>query len=201
MNNNIKLLILISLILISLGGYVVYSSNVEETIFDKIPYYYSSNLWIPPNSEVISSLGGYYSIWGQGRNFNFIIKLPGAENAESPLDYTKEGLNGTGTLKTIDITYNTLYDLYSGDVKKAMFDTKYSGDFEMKCAAWTGHGNFRSENGTIPGNFTINGAMTYWQGTFNVKYENNRIVLEMDYILHPQNDPSNVKNGKNVIYM
>lgn len=201
MNNNIKLLLVISLIFIGISGYVVYSGNIEEMIFDKIPYYYSSDLWIPPSYEAISSLAGYYAIWGQGRNFNFIIKLPGAENAESPLDYTKEGLNGTGTLKTMDITYNTIYDLYSGNVKKAMFDTKYSGDFEMKCAAWTGYGNFRSENGTIPGNFIINGTKTYWEGTFNVKYKKNRIVLEMNYTTYPQKDHSNVKKGGNVIYM
>lgn len=201
MNNNIKLLLVISLIFIGVSGYIVYSGNIEEIIFDKIPYYYSSDLWIPPSSEAISSLGGYYAIWGQGRDFNFIIKLPGAENAESPLDYTKEGLNGTGTLKTMDITYNTIYDLYSGNIKKAMFDTKYSGDFGMKCAAWTGYGDFRNENGTISGNFIINGAITYWKGTFNVKYENNRIVLEMDYILHPQKDPSKVRNGRSIIYM
>ena len=147
-----------------------------------IPYNYTSHVWIPPNSANGGSLGGYYKIYGQGRDFNFQIKLPGAEKAESPLDYTKEGLNGTGRLDNIEITYNTIQALLSGDFKKAMFETKFSGNFNMTCAAWTGSGTFRSENGEVPGTFKIDGPLTDWEGTFNIKNDQ-RIILTMDYIL------------------
>lgn len=201
MDNKTVAIITVSLIFTGLFGYLLLTSHGEEAVLDRITYNYTGLLWIPPASELNSSLGGYYKIWGQGRDFNFIIKLPGAEKAESPLDYTEDGLNGTGRIKTIDITYDTIYNLYSGNIKKAMFDTRYTGDFDMKCAAWTGYGNFSSMGGeNISGNFIINGPMTYWDGTFTLKYEN-RIILEMNYILHPKNNPSDVRKGSNIIYM
>jgi len=196
-----KIFILIALILIS--GLAVYAArgNLEEAAFNNIPYNYTSHVWIPPTHQDEGSLGGSYSIYGQGENFNFIIKLPGAENKESPLDYTKDGLNGTGKINNIDITYDTLSSLYSGDLKGAMFNTVFDGVFNMSCAVWTGNGNFTNDGQNFLGNFKIDGPMTDWNGTFNIKEDGNRIKLQMDYVYYPNKDPQKAKNLQEIIYM
>jgi len=201
MENKIIIPIIAAFILIS--AFTVYEmaqGNVEEIVFDKLTYNYTSHIWIPPNSAKGGSLGGYYKIHGVGPDFKFQIKLPGAEKAESPLDYTSDGLNGTGRLTSIEVTPNTIKALISGDLRKAMFETKYSGNFNMTCAAWTGKGAFSSENGTIPGTFKIDGPMTDWEGTFNL-INRDRIILTMDYIYYPNGQKNKAKKLNDTIYM
>ena len=196
-----KIPIIIAVILIS--GFILYGTSgiLEEAVFNCIPYNYTSHVWIPPNSQNGSSLGGFYIIYGQGENFNFNISLPGAENAESPLDYTKDGLNGTGKINNVDITFNTLKSLLSKDLKGAMFNTKFDGIYTMSCAAWTGNGSFSNDGQNFTGNFKIDGQMTDWTGTFNIKQEGNRIKIQMDYIYYPNNDLQKAKNIQEIIYM
>ncbi|MEL7669275.1 hypothetical protein [Methanobacterium sp.] len=199
---NFKKIFLIILVLIL--GFLAYgtaSGSLEEIAFSNIPYNYTSHVWIPPNQQNGSSLGGFYSIYGKGENFNFTIILPGAENTESPLDYTKDGLNGTGHINNIDITYNTITSLGAHDLKGAMFNTKFDGIFNMSCAAWTGEGNFSNNGQNLTGNFKIDGPMTDWKGTFNVKEDGNRIKLQMNYIWYPHGSPQKAKNVQEVIYM
>jgi len=200
MNFKASLIIILILIFGSLTYGIIYG-NLEGTIFNDIPYNYTSHVWIPPDQKNNGSLGGFYTIYGQGKNFNFNIVLPGAENEESPLDYTKNGLNGTGKINDINITFNTLKALLSGDLKGTMFNTAFDGVFNMECAAWTGYGNFSNDGQNFTGNFTINGPITYWEGTFNLKPDNNRMRLEMDYIFYPNNNPKNVKKAQDIIYM
>ena len=127
--------------------------------------------------------------------------MPGAENKESPLDYTKDGLNGTGHLNNIDITYNTITSIWSGDLKGAMFNTKFGGIFNMSCAAWTGNGSFLNNGQNFTGNFKIDGPMTDWDGKFNLKDEGGRIKLQMNYVYYPNKDPQKAKNIQETIYM
>jgi hypothetical protein len=200
---NKKLTTTISIVIIILAGFTtleITTGYLEDSIFNLIPYNYTSHVWIPSNNNE-GSLGGYYNIQGQGKNFNFFIKLPGASESESPLDYIEDGLTGTGKIKNIKITLNTLNALFSGDFKKAIFETEFSGDFDMKCAAWTGYGNFSSNGKSIPGKFIIKGPLTYWEGTFNVQNESNRIILNMDFIYHPQNNPNIAKHAIKTVYM
>lgn len=197
-----KISILIILILISGSlAYGISSGNLQEVIFDNMPYNYTSHVWIPPDKQNGGSLGGFYTVYGKGHDFNFSIMLPGAENKESPLDYTKDGLNGTGKINNITITYETITALLSGDLKGAMFNSIFNGVFNMSCAAWTGYGNFSNDGQNFLGNFTINGPMTYWGGKFNLKPDGNRIKLEMDYIWYPNKSPEKVKKVQDTIYM
>lgn len=192
------------IILVLIFGFLTYgiaSGSLEEIAFSNIPYNYTSHVWIPSNHQNGGSLGGFYSINGKGEDFNFTIMLPGAETKESPLDYTKDGLNGTGHLNNINITYNTITSLYSHDLKGAMFNTKFDGIFNMSCAAWTGKGSFSNNGQNLTGKFKIDGPMTEWKGTFNVKEDGNRIKLEMDYVYYPNNNPQKAKNIREVIYM
>ncbi|WP_414468890.1 hypothetical protein [Methanobacterium sp. ACI-7] len=201
MDNKIIIGIVTVLTIISgVTAYGISHDSLEDLIFDKMKYNYTSHVWIPPNSPKAGSLGGYYKINGQGQDFTFMIKLPGAEKAESPLDYTKEGLNGTGKLDSIQITFETIHALIFGDFKKAMFETKFRGNFNMTCAAWNGTGTFSSDNGTIPGTFKIDGPMTDWEGTFIVRNEN-RITLTMDYIYYPNLQINKAKKVTETIYM
>ncbi len=201
MENKIIIPVLAAFILIS--GFIIYEltqNNLEEIVFDQLTYNYTSSIWIPPISDKGGSLGGYYKINGVGRDFTFMIKLPGAEKAESPLDYTSDGLKGTGRLKSIEVTPNTILALINGDLRKAMFETRYSGNFNMSCAVWTGKGTFSSENGAIPGTFKIDGPMTDWEGTFKIKNDD-RIVLTMDFIYYPNGEKNKAKRNKDIIYM
>lgn len=193
-------------ILVFLSGFLVIGTiqgTFEDFLFNQIPYNYTSYVSIPPNSANENSISGYYKIYGKGQDFNFCIKLPGAEYLESPLDYTKEGLNGTGHLNKVDITYNTIRSLWSHDLKGAMFNTKLDGVFNMSCAAWTGYGNFTNTCQNFRGNFKINGVVTDWEGTFNLIPKNNQMALKTDYILYPHNNKTsnNVKEVKKTYYM
>ena len=136
------------ILLIFISGSLAYgisSGNLQEVIFDNLPYNYTSHVWIPPNQQNGGSLGGFYTVYGKGHDFNFSIVLPGAENEESPLDYTKDGLNGTGKINNIIITYQTITALLSGNLKGAMFNSIFNGTFNMSCASWTGYGNFSND--------------------------------------------------------
>ncbi|MEN6553608.1 MAG: hypothetical protein ABFC34_12070, partial [Methanobacterium sp.] len=175
-----KILLIVIVLIFGVLAYGIASGSLEEAVFSTIPYNYTSHVWIPPNQQNGSSLGGFYSIYGKGENFNFTIMLPGAENKESPLDYTKDGLNGTGHLNNIDITYNTITSLWSHDLKGTMFNTKFDGTFNMSCAAWIGNGSFLNNGHDFSGKFMIDGPATDWNGTFNVKEEGNRIKLQMN---------------------
>ena len=170
-------------------------ATFESYLFDQIPYNYTSYVSIPSNSANENPISGYYKIYGHGNNFNFEIKLPGAEDNEDPLCYTKDGLNGTGKINKIDITYNTIISLVNGKFKEALFNTKFNGEFNMNCAAWTGYGNFSNDGQNFPGKFKINGPMTDWEGTFHVIQANNRIILKADYIMYPNNN----RNYNNVV--
>lgn len=197
-----KIALIITLIFISGAlAYGIVSGNLEEAIFDNIPYNYTSHVWIPPNQEKSGSLGGFYTVYGKGKNFNFHISLPGAENGESPLDYTKDGLDGAGEINNITATYETIISLLSGNLKGAMFNTKFDGTYSMSCAAWTGTGNFSNDGQNFIGNFKINGPMTYWKGTFSLKQDGNRIKLQMNYIWHPNKNPEKAKNVQKIVYM
>lgn len=179
------------------------SSAFESFLFDQIPYNYTSYLSIPPNNPNEASIDGYYKIYGKGTNFNFRIVLPGAEDQESPLDYTADGLNGTGKINDISITYGTIASLLSGNFKKALFNTRFNGNFTMACAAWTGYGNFTNSGQNLLGNFKINGIMTDWEGTFNLLSENSQITLKTDYILYPHDNKTsdNLKEVKKNYYL
>jgi len=194
---------LVSLFIIGFFIFGVTGGNLEEFLFDQIPYNYTSYASIPPNSPQGSSLGGYYKINGKGRNFNFHIVLPGAEKYEHEICYTKEGLIGNGKIDEIDVTYKTIFALLSGDLKKAMFETDFSGSFDMVCASWHGGGNFSNDNGNFTGTFKIIGAATDWEGKFVVVPENNRIAILADYIYYPHNQksPEKIKKVNKTFYL
>lgn len=194
------------LIAVFIAGFLIFgtaSGTIENFLFDQIPYNYTSYLSMPPNSPNDAPIGGYYKINGKGRDFNFRIVLPGAEDQESPLDYTADGLNGTGKINNIGITYGTITSLLSGNFKNAMFNTKLDGTFTMACAAWTGYGNFRNDGQNFLGSFKIDGQMTDWEGKLNFTQENNKIALKTDYILYPHDNktPNNIKEVKKTYYM
>lgn len=194
------------IIAIFMAGFLIMgiaSSAFENFLFDQIPYTYTSYLSIPSNSPNESPLGGFYKFYGKGHDFNFHIVLPGQENVEDPLCYTKDGLNGTGRINDISITPNTIIALLSGKFKDALFNTKFNGVFNMSCAAWTGYGNFSNDGQNFPGYFKINGPMTDWEGTFNIAQENNRIALKADYIWYPHANKTswNVKEVQKTYYM
>ena len=179
------------------------NSAIEGLLFDQIPYNYTSYLSIPSNLPHKASIDGYYKIYGKGSNFNFRIVLPGAEDQESPLDYTADGLKGTGKINEINITYGTIISLLAGDFKNALFNTKINGNYTMACAAWTGYGNFTNNGQNFLGNFKINGVMTDWEGKFNLIPENNQITLKTDYIWYPHGNKTyyNIKKVKKTYYM
>ncbi len=182
---------------------VIASSAIEGILFDQIPYNYTSYLSIPSNSPDAASIDGYYKLYGKGRNFNFHIVLPGAEDEESPFDYTQDGLNGTGKINDISITYGTIVSLLSGNFKEALFNTKIAGNYTMVCAAWTGYGNFTNTGQNFLGNFKISGLMTDWEGTFNLVPEDMHMALKTDYILYPHGNKTseNIKEVKKTYYM
>ena len=194
------------LVAVIISGFLVFgiaSSTLEGFLFDQIPYNYTSYLSIPSNSPDAASIDGYYKLYGKGRDFNFRIVLPGAEDQESPLDYTADGLNGTGKIKDISITYGTITSLLSGDFKNALFNTKLAGNYSMACAAWTGYGNFTNNGQNFLGIFKISGVKTDWEGTFNLVPENDQIALKTEYILYPHGDkaPDSIKEVKKTYYL
>ena len=186
--NNILILISVSLIICGILAFE-FAGNIEAFLFDAIPYNYTSYVTLPPSANT-GSYGGYYKIFGQGTNFNFQMAFTGAEDYTDPLEYTKDGLNGTGKINSIQITYGTISDLISGNFKKAMFDTKFSGIFNMSCAAWTGYGNFSNNGQNFTGNFKIDGALNDWEGNFSFIVNGNRIAVPASYIAYPNGDKS-----------
>jgi hypothetical protein len=87
------------------------------------------------------------------------------------LDYVASGLNGQGHVKEINITDSTLYSLLTGDLKGAMFGTKFDGDMNMSCAAWNGTSQFQNDGQNFLGSFVIIGPLTDWEGTYRLVNE------------------------------
>lgn len=184
-HKKVKIGILIILIVVGFSVYEIYTGNLISYAFNQINYNYTGYASIPNNTQNGGSLGGPYNFNGKGQNFTFTVALRGAENFEDPLCYTSDGLNGTGTIDTINLNFNTITALINRDLKKAMFVTPLTGHFNMLCAAWTGYGNF-SNNGTdFIGNFKIDGPVTDWEGTFKCIPEGNRIGIITTYIWYP----------------
>lgn len=169
--------------------------------FDQMKYNYTSHVWIPPNDPSGGSLGGYYTINATGRDFKMLMVLPGAEKAESPLDYTGDGLHVTGRIETVKATYATILALYNQNVKEAMFNTDFNGTMNMTCAAWTGTSNFQNKNRKFTGTFQIYGTMTYWEGNYTLTQEASHIVLTGDYIYYPNNQPEKKMVVHKVYYL
>ncbi|MDO9045081.1 MAG: hypothetical protein Q7U35_07230 [Methanobacteriaceae archaeon] len=208
-----KYLIIIVIILIGLCGIFIldYSTGaVQGVIFDQIPYNYTSDVWLPPTSPESGSIAGYYSIYGQGKNFNFKVNLPGAQFFDlheingTQICYDEKGLSGQGHLNFIKINYNTVSALLSNDLKRAMFSTEFSGNYTMKCAAWNGNGNFSNNGQNFSGTFIIIGPATDWVGNFTLAEENNRIKIISSYIYYPhaQKTSGNIRKvNNNIFYM
>ncbi|MGZ7136009.1 MAG: hypothetical protein ACXVHY_09035 [Methanobacterium sp.] len=193
--------ILIAFILIS--GFTVIeitNGNAENYLFNLIPYYYSSHVWMPPNTNN-ASLAGYYTIYGLGKVFNFHLVLPGAENTNDPLEYTAEGLYGTGTINNIYVTRKTINDLLSMKFKNAMFNTVFDGSYNMYCAAWKGNGTFFNHGENIEGTFQIFGPISYWEGNFTMKSLGNRIAVDSEYIWYDWVTPDRINLVNKTTYM
>ena len=177
MDKKVKIVIITALILVSVSGLMIYE-NANGTLliyaFNQISYNHTSYASIPNDTQNGGSLGGVSNIWGKGNKFEFNLTMPGAENYEDPLCYTKDGLKGNGTIDSIHLTFNTIKDLYNHDFVTAMFQTPVSGHFDMSCAAWTGYGNFTNNGTDFLGNFKINGPDTDWEGTF--KFVFNQLI-------------------------
>lgn len=204
MNKKILILVIVLVAITGLAVLEVTNGVLSALAFDQISYNYSSKVWIPPThpeDPTAGSLGGYYKIDGKGRDFNFFLQLTGAEKSESPLDYTADGLHGTGRIDQIKVTPGTVFSLLNKDVKDAMFNTLFKGNMNMTCAAWTGTTTFQNDGQTFGGNFTIHGVLTYWEGTYTLKRESFRILGTSDFIYHPNNQPSQAKRVQKSYYL
>lgn len=194
MNQKIIIIALVLVVAFSTVAVIEFSTGfVSGLVFDQIPYNYTAKVWIPPTNPDdpnSASMGGFYKINGKGKDFNFFLKLSGAEKSESPLDYTSEGLNGTGHIDEIKVTFGTIQALLNKDVKGAMFNTTFKGHMNLSCAAWTGNTSFQNDGQTFKGNFTIDGVLTDWEGTYTLKRENFRILGVSDFIYYPNNQKS-----------
>ncbi|BDZ71699.1 hypothetical protein [Methanobacterium petrolearium] len=107
MNKKILILVIVLVAIAGLAVLEVTTGFFSAMAFDQITYNYSSKVWIPPTNPEdpnSASMGGYYKINGKGRDFNLFLKLSGAEKSESPLDYTEDGLRGTGRIDEIKVT-------------------------------------------------------------------------------------------------
>lgn len=204
---NQKIMIIAVVLVVAFSGLAVLEvSNgfISGLVFDQIPYNYTAKVWIPPTHPEdpnSGSLGGFYKINGQGRDFNFFLQLSGAEKSESPLDYTSDGLKGTGRLDEIKITFGTILSLLNKDVKGAMFNTTFKGHMNLTCAAWTGVTYFQNDGQNFTGNFTIDGTMTDWEGNYTLKRENIRILGVSDFIYYPNNQRSAAKRVQKTYYL
>jgi hypothetical protein len=166
--------------------------------FDQVPYNYTSTVTIPPNSPNGSSLSGTYWIGGKGRDFQLFLILPGAQQGESPLDYTSDGMTGKGHIDNIQISWSAISNLLSKNFKAALLATSFNGTLDVSCASWTGKVFFYNNGKEFPANFTIDGPLTDWEGGFNVSGQGNRLVISADYIYYPTGQkntstPSHVK--------
>lgn len=177
------------------------SGMLINLVFPEIPYNYTSYVTIPAHSQNEESFVGYYKINGTGKDFNFKIVLPGAENEEDPLCYTANGLNGTGELDYININYDTVVAFLNKNLTGAVFATPMNGTFRMQCAAWTGYGNF-SNNGTyFAGKFKIDGVDTDFKGSFQFVPDGKRIKILTYYVYYPHLQDQLAKNVTNTFYM
>lgn len=205
MNQKITILAVVLLVSFStIAALEVTQGTISGYVFDQIPYNYTSKVWIPPinaSDPNSASLGGFYKINGKGKDFNFFLKLSGAEKSESPLDYTADGLKGTGRIDEIKVTPGTIYALLNKDVKGAMFNTTFKGHMNLTCAAWTGQTYFQNDGKTFTGNFTIDGVMTDWEGTYTLKKEGFRIFGVSDFIYYPNNQRSAAKSVQKTYYL
>lgn len=207
MNNKKIALILLGAIIImgAVGAYGVLT--MQDYIFEKIPYTYTTYVSLPPDSPEGGSLGGYLNIHGQGSNFNFDVAIPGAAKAyenrsdEGFLTYTEEGLNGTGKIESIDISLSTISGLIGGNFKEVMVNTPLKGTLNMTCAGWVGNASFINEGAGLEGVFVINGVHTYWAGNFTMEIVDGRIALPAEYIYHPQGNPSKTTAVNKTFYL
>jgi hypothetical protein len=181
-NNKSKIGIIILLIII-LGSATAYVTrdSLMSYAFDQMNYNYTGYASIPNNTQDGGSLGGTYNVYGKGEHFNFKVDMKGAEQYEDPLCYTSSGLTGNGTVDSINVTSNTIKDLFNKDFKSAMFQTPVTGHFDMKCAAWTGYSNFTNNGTNFIGYFKINGVDTDFEGTYQFILDGTRIAVVSSY--------------------
>jgi len=208
LNKNVAIPIIIIVAVFLLGVGIVFSGVADDIIFDQIPYNYTSYVSIPANSAGQGSWGGYYNIYGKGRNFKFDVKIPGAQKPylerkdySDFLTYTEDGLNGTGKINEINLTYQTLISLIKGDFKGALFNTHLNGVFNITCAGWTGDGTFNNNGKNFTGTFRINGVHTYWQGNYSLVNEGDRIAVPAHYLFYPQGRPQQITKVNKTFYM
>lgn len=207
MNKKVAIPIIIIVAVFLSGVGIVVSGVADDLIFDMIPYNYTAYTSLPGNTNDSGSLGGFYSIWGQGRNFNFKVDLTGAELYDTHeqegelICYDENGLSGHGKIEKIDITFDTISALLDRDLKKAMFHTVFNGTYNMTCAAWTGGGNFSNNGTNLTGTFKVEGLLTFFGGDFEMVQEDGRIAVLTDYIYYPQGQPQKAKNIKKTYYM
>ncbi len=197
------IILLIIIIAIAVVGLLEYNFGMVSALaFDQMNYHYHSQVTIPPSTSNGSYLGGYYDINGTGRSFNMLLVLSGAENGESPLDYTSDGLHVNGHIDQIKITPKTIYYLFQKDFKKAMFESIFTGNMNMTCAAWNGTSNFQNDGKNFNGTFFINGVYTDWKGNYTLTLNNKSgITLTSDYIYYPKNHVDNAKTLHSVYYL
>lgn len=176
---------------------------VQNYVFEQVPYNYSSSVLLPSDTNNSGSLFGFDSINGKGKNFNFSVILPGAQGYDDPFCYSKDGLNGTGKIDHIQITFDTLKSLLAGDMVGAMFNTNMNGTFTMNCGNWTGTGTFSNNVKSFSGTFVIIGEYTDWDGNFTLVRQDNRIAVIADYIYYPHANktPENTRQVHKVDYM
>lgn len=204
MNKKISILVIVLVAITGVALLEVTTGALSSMAFDQITYNYSAKVWIPPtnpNDPNSSSMGGYYKIDGKGKDFQLFLKLSGAEKSESPLDYTADGLTGTGRIDEVKVTPGTIYALLNKDVKGAMFNTTFKGHMNLSCAAWTGVTYFQNDGKTFSGNFTIDGVMTDWEGTYTLKQDNFRIIGVSDFIYYPNNQRASAKSVQKSYYL
>lgn len=183
-------------------GLLEYTQGTFSALaFDQINYKYNSQVTIPPSGTSGSYMGGYYDINGTGRNFNMVLTLSGAEQGESPLDYTSDGLKVTGFIDTVKVTPQTINYLVRNDVKSAMFNTIFNGNMNMTCAAWTGTSLFANDGENFNGTFKIDGVYTDWEGNYTFTQENNRIVVTADYYYWSKKTPENRLPVHSIYYL
>ncbi len=180
---NKKIIIPSITVLFIIGFFLLVVSEpiFDGFLFEKLPYNYTMSAVIPSNSDDTASLNGFFNVHGVGKDFNFHIMLPGAEKAESPLDYTSNGISGNGKIENMNITFDSIKSILSMNLVNTIFNTQFSGVFNMSCAAWIGNGTFSNDGKSFTGNFTINGQESNYLGNYSLQRENNRIVITSDY--------------------
>ena len=179
--SKIGIIILLIIVLSSTTAYITRDSLMSYA-FDQMNYNYTGYASIPNNTHNGGSLGGTYNVYGKGEHFNFKVDMKGADQYEDPLCYTSSGLTGNGTVDTINVTSNTVMDLFNKDFKSAMFQTPVTGHFDMKCAAWTGFSNFTNNGTDFIGYFKINGVDTDFEGTYRFVPQGTRIAVVSSYL-------------------